>query len=112
VVKNVHLRQLKVFEGSGAASELFARRPRNCSMSQPGRRPRSNSSKDMRGCRCSSNWGRRYYLTSAGHEMLRHSRAVIQQFREADEALAALKGIGGGRLDIAVISAGDYFFPA
>jgi len=43
--------------------------------------------------------------------MLQHSRAIIQQFREAEEALAALKGIRGGRLDIAVISAGDYFFP-
>jgi DNA-binding transcriptional LysR family regulator len=31
--------------------------------------------------------------------------------KEADEALAALKGIRGGRLNIAVISAGDYFFP-
>jgi DNA-binding transcriptional LysR family regulator len=43
--------------------------------------------------------------------MLRYSRAIIRELREADEALAALKGIRGGRLDIAVISAGDYFFP-
>jgi len=55
--------------------------------------------------------GKKIYLTSAGHEMLRYSRAILQQFKEADEALAALKGIRGGRLDIAVISAGDYFFP-
>ena len=55
--------------------------------------------------------GKKIYLTSAGREMLRYSRAIIQQIKEADEALAALKGIRGGRLDIAVISAGDYFFP-
>jgi len=55
--------------------------------------------------------GKRIYLTPAGHEMLRYSRAIIQQLNETGEALAALKGIRGGRLDIAVISAGDYFFP-
>jgi DNA-binding transcriptional LysR family regulator len=55
--------------------------------------------------------GRKIYLTSAGHEMLRYSRAIIEQLKEADDALAALKGIRGSRLNIAVISAGDYFFP-
>jgi DNA-binding transcriptional LysR family regulator len=55
--------------------------------------------------------GKKIYLTSAGHEMLHYSRAIIQQFKEAEDALAALKGIRGGRLNIAVISAGDYFFP-
>ncbi len=43
--------------------------------------------------------------------MLRYSRTIIQQVKEADDALAALKGLRGGRLNIAVISAGDYFFP-
>jgi DNA-binding transcriptional LysR family regulator len=44
--------------------------------------------------------------------MLRHSRAIIEQFREADEAMRRLKGVAGGKLNVAVISAGDYFFPA
>ncbi|MNX85115.1 HTH-type transcriptional activator CmpR [compost metagenome] len=55
--------------------------------------------------------GKRIYLTPAGTEMLHYSRSIIQQFREAGDAMAQLKGISGGRLNVAVISAGDYFFP-
>jgi DNA-binding transcriptional LysR family regulator len=55
--------------------------------------------------------GRRIYLTQAGDELLHHSRAIIAQFREAEEAMQQLKGVSGGRLNVAVISAGDYFFP-
>ena len=46
-------------------------------------------------------------LTAAGAEMLHHSRAIIEQFREAGEAMQQLKGISGGRLNVTVISAGD-----
>jgi LysR family transcriptional regulator, low CO2-responsive transcriptional regulator len=55
--------------------------------------------------------GKKIFLTTAGHEMLRCSRAIIQQLKETDDALAELKGISHGRLNVAVISAGDYFFP-
>ncbi len=39
--------------------------------------------------------GRKTYLTRAGMEMLHYSRAIIQQFREADEAMQQLKGVIG-----------------
>jgi DNA-binding transcriptional LysR family regulator len=55
--------------------------------------------------------GKKIYLTPAGSEMLHYSRAIIQQFHEVDEAMSQLKGISGGKLNVAVISAGDYFFP-
>ncbi|KAK0349665.1 hypothetical protein LTR94_032181, partial [Friedmanniomyces endolithicus] len=47
----------------------------------------------------------------AGEELLHFCRAIIQQFDEAEDAMAQLKGIAGGKLNVAVISAGDYFFP-
>jgi LysR family transcriptional regulator, low CO2-responsive transcriptional regulator len=43
--------------------------------------------------------------------MLHYSRAIMQQFHEVDEAMSQLKGVSGGKLNVAVISAGDYFFP-
>ena len=43
--------------------------------------------------------------------MLQSSREIIQQFEEAEEAMAQFKGVSGGKLNVAVISAGDYFFP-
>jgi DNA-binding transcriptional LysR family regulator len=55
--------------------------------------------------------GKRIFLTPAGEELLRYSRAIIRQFDEAEEALTQFKGITGGKLNVAVISAGDYFFP-
>jgi LysR family transcriptional regulator, low CO2-responsive transcriptional regulator len=51
------------------------------------------------------------YLTAAGTELLRYSRAIIELFRQAGEAMAAQQGVSGGTLNVAVISAGDYFFP-
>jgi len=55
--------------------------------------------------------GRKTYLTPAGEEMLHCAKAITQRIKEAEEALAQLKGVTGGRLNVAVISAGDYFFP-
>jgi DNA-binding transcriptional LysR family regulator len=55
--------------------------------------------------------GKKIYLTPGGAELLYHSRAIIEQFREAEESLTQFRGIAGGKLNVAVISAGDYFFP-
>ncbi len=55
--------------------------------------------------------GKKVYLTQGGTELLYYSRAIIKQFQDAEEALAHFKGISGGKLNVAVISAGDYFFP-
>jgi DNA-binding transcriptional LysR family regulator len=43
--------------------------------------------------------------------MLTSSREIIQKFQEAEEVMAQFKGVSGGRLNVSVISAGDYFFP-
>ena len=43
--------------------------------------------------------------------MLRASRAIIQQFKEVEDAMTQFKGVSGGKLNVTVISAGDYFFP-
>ena len=56
-------------------------------------------------------FGKKVYLTPAGTEMLQFSRAIIQQFEAAENAMAQFKGISGGKLSVGVISAGDYFFP-
>ena len=55
--------------------------------------------------------GKRVHLTAAGEAMLRHCHAILTQFREAAEAMAQFQGVAGGRLNVAVISAGDYFVP-
>ncbi|MEK7877544.1 MAG: LysR substrate-binding domain-containing protein [Pseudomonadota bacterium] len=109
-MKNATFRQVKVFEA--VARHLnYSRAAEELRMSQPGVSIHVKQLEAHAGLPLFEQLGKKIYLTSAGHEMLRYSRTILQQFKEADEALAALKGIRGGRLDIAVISAGDYFFP-
>jgi DNA-binding transcriptional LysR family regulator len=109
-MKNATLRQLKVFEAV-ARHLSFSRAAEELHLTQPAVSIQVKQLEGHVGLPLFEQLGKKIFLTLAGQEMLRHSRAIIQQFREAEEALAALKGIRGGRLNIAVISAGDYFFP-
>ncbi len=109
-MKNATFRQVKVFEAV-ARHLSYSRAAEELRMSQPGVSAHVKQLEMNAGMPLFEQFGKKVFLTTAGQELLRHSRAIIQQVREADEALAALKGIRGGRLDVSVISAGDYFFP-
>jgi DNA-binding transcriptional LysR family regulator len=109
-MKSATFRQVKVFE-TVARHLSYSRAAQELHMSQPAVSIHIRQLEHYAGLPLFEQLGRRIYLTSAGEEMLRHSRAIIQELKDADAALAALKGVRGGRLDVAVISAGDYFFP-
>ena len=55
--------------------------------------------------------GKKIFLTEAGAELHQHSRVIAQQLRDADEALAARKGLSQGRLVITMVSTAKYFVP-
>ena len=55
--------------------------------------------------------GRRVTLTEAGQEMLLHAQAVLRSLQDAEDALAALRGLKAGRVSIAVVSTAKYFAP-
>jgi LysR family transcriptional regulator, low CO2-responsive transcriptional regulator len=108
--RDATLRQLKVFEAvarhlsySRAAQELY--------LTQPAVSSQMRLLEHNAGHVLLEQLGKKIYLTPAGTEMLHHSRLIIEQFRETGRALARFKGVAGGKLNIAVISAGDYFFP-
>ncbi|MDA8257759.1 MAG: LysR family transcriptional regulator [Betaproteobacteria bacterium] len=108
-MKNATFRQMVVFEA--VARHLnYSRAAEELRLSQPGVSIHVKQLEQHAGLALFEQLGKRIYLTPAGQQMLHYSRAIIQQFKEAEEALAALKGIRGGLLNIAVISAGDYFF--
>jgi len=110
-MKNATLRQLKVFE-TVARHLSFTRAAEELHLSQPAVSTQVKELEGHAGLPLFEQLGRRIHLTQAGSQMLHHSRAIIQQFREAEDAMQQLKGMRGGRLDVAVISAGDYFFPS
>lgn len=109
-MKNATLRQLKVFE-TVARHLSFSRAAEELHLTQPAVSTQVRQLEGHVGLPLFEQLGKKIYLTRAGIEMLHYSRSIMQQFREAEDAMSQLKGISGGRLNVAVISAGDYFFP-
>jgi LysR family transcriptional regulator, low CO2-responsive transcriptional regulator len=109
-MKHATLRQLKVFEAvarllsfSRAAEELY--------LTQPAVSTQVKKLEEHAGNVLFEQIGKKIHLTPAGTELLHISRNIIRQFEEADSAMAQFRGVAGGRLNVGVISAGDYFLP-
>src|SRR3954469_3026769 len=109
-MKNATLRQLKVFEAV-ARHRSFSRAAEELHLTQPAVSTQVAKLVAHAGLPLFEQLGKRIHLTAAGEEMLRSCRLIIQQFDEVEEAMAQFKGVSGGRLNVAVISAGDYFLP-
>ncbi len=109
-MKNATLRQLKVFE-SVARNLSFSRAAEELHLTQPAVSTQVKKLEDHAGLPLFEQLGKKIHLTPAGVEMLHSGRAIIQQFKELEEAMTQFKGVSGGKLSVAVISAGDYFFP-
>jgi DNA-binding transcriptional LysR family regulator len=109
-MKHATFRQLKVFE---AVARLlsFSRAAEELHLTQPAVSTQVKKLEGHVGLPLFEQLGKKIYLTAAGVEMLHASRAIIQQFQDVEATMAQFKGISGGRLNVAVISAGDYFFP-
>ena len=109
-MKNATLRQLKVFE---AVARLlsFSRAAEELHLTQPAVSTQVRKLEEHAGNALFEQFGKKIYLTAAGTELLQQSRAIIQQFEAAEIAMAQLRGVSGGKLNIGVISAGDYFLP-
>jgi DNA-binding transcriptional LysR family regulator len=109
-MKNATLRQLKVFEAV-ARHLSFSRAAEELYLTQPAVSLQVKKLEDHAGLALFEQLGKKIHLTPAGVEMLHSSRVIIQQFLEVAQRMAQFKGISGGKLNVAVISAGDYFFP-
>lgn len=109
-MKHATLRQLKVFEAV-ARHLSFSRAAEELHLTQPAVSTQITKLEEHAGNALFEQFGKKVYLTAAGNELLHISRAIIQQFEQAEIAMAQFKGVRGGRLNVGVISAGDYFFP-
>jgi LysR family transcriptional regulator, low CO2-responsive transcriptional regulator len=109
-MKHVTLRQLRVFLAA-ARHMNFSRAAEELHLTQPAVSTQIKELAAGVGLPLFERIGRRSYLTPAGAELLQCAKAIVQRLRETEETLAQLKGITGGQLNVAVISAGDYFFP-
>src|SRR4051812_43359662 len=109
-MKHATLRQLKVFE---AVARLlsFSRAAEELHLTQPAVSTQIKRLEDHAGNALFEQFGKKIYLTPAGAELLQISRTIIQQFEDAEHAMTQFRGGSRGRLNVGVISAGDYFFP-
>src|SRR3954463_13182650 len=109
-MRNATLRQLKVFEAV-ARHLSYSRAAEELHLTQPAVSTQVRNLEEHAGMPLFEQLGKRVYLTAAGRQMLDSARAILDRVQEAEEALGSFKGVAGGRLNVAVISAGDYFFP-
>jgi LysR family transcriptional regulator, low CO2-responsive transcriptional regulator len=109
-MRHVTLRQLRVFMAA-ARYMNFSRAAEELHLTQPAVSTQIKELSAGVGLPLFERIGRRSYLTPAGEELQQCAKAIVQRLRETEDALAQLKGVTGGRLNVAVISAGDYFFP-
>jgi DNA-binding transcriptional LysR family regulator len=109
-MKNATLRQLKVFEAV-ARNLSFSRAAEELHLTQPAVSTQVKKLEEHAGLPLFEQLGKKIHLTPAGVEMLHASRVIISQFQQVEDTMTQFKGVSGGTLNVAVISAGDYFFP-
>jgi DNA-binding transcriptional LysR family regulator len=109
-MKHATFRQLKVFE---AVARLlsFSRAAEELHLTQPAVSTQVKKLQEHAGLPLFEQLGKKIHLTPAGMEMLHASRVIIAQFQQVEDTMTQFKGVSGGTLNVAVISAGDYFFP-
>jgi DNA-binding transcriptional LysR family regulator len=110
-LKNVTLRQLKIFEAVGRHLS-FSRAAEELHLTQPAVSMQVQALEELAGLPLTEQAGKKVRLTAAGEELARQARRIAEQLREAGEALAALKGVEAGRLKIGVVSTAKYFAPS
>jgi DNA-binding transcriptional LysR family regulator len=109
-LRDATLRQLQTFDVA-ARTLSFSRTSEAVHLSQPAVSMQMKALEELVGVPLFERIGRRLHLTAAGEELARHAREVLRALELADEALAALRGLRGGRIRVAVTSTAKYFAP-
>jgi len=110
-LRHATLRQLQVFE-SVARQLSFSRAAAELHLSQPAVSMQVKLLEGQAGMPLFERMGKKVFLTEAGAELHQHSRVIAQQLRDADEALAARRGLSQGRLVITMVSTAKYLVPS
>src|SRR5687768_15395032 len=109
-MKNATLRQLRVFE-SAARHLSLTRAAEELHLTPPAVSIQVRQLEGHAHAELFERVGRGLRLTEAGEEVLARAREILAHIRGAEEAIAGLGSLEQGLLDVAVINAGDYFFP-
>jgi len=109
-MRNATLRQLRTF--TEVARRLsYTAAAKSLHLTQPAVSMQLRQLEQAAGLPLLEQLGRRVHLTDAGRELLRYAAGISDLLREAEDAMKALQGVGGGELSIAVTSTAKYFAP-
>jgi DNA-binding transcriptional LysR family regulator len=109
-MKDATVRQLQIFDAAARALS-FSRAAEVLHLTQPAVSMQIRQLEHFAGVPLFERTGRRLHLTDAGEALVHHARAVLRSLEEADDAFAAMKGLRGGRVRLAVVSTAKYFAP-
>jgi DNA-binding transcriptional LysR family regulator len=109
-LKDASVRQLQIL-ASAASTLSFSRTAKAVHLSQPAVSMQVSRLEELAGLPLFERAGRRLFLTQAGEELARHAREVLRVLEDADDAIAALRGLAAGRIRVAVTSTAKYFAP-
>jgi LysR family transcriptional regulator, low CO2-responsive transcriptional regulator len=109
-LKDATLRQLQIL-ATAAGTLSFSRTSELLHVTQPAISQQMKQLEELAGLPLFDRVGRRLKLTQAGEELARHARGLLRALDDADDALAALRGLRGGRIRVAVTSTAKYFAP-
>jgi len=109
-LRHTSLQRLRVFEAV-ARLRSYSRAAAELHLTQPAVSMQLRQLEEETGLALVEQMGRRLDVTPAGREIVECARAVMARLREAEEAIAALKGHGGGELAISTVSTAKYHAP-
>jgi DNA-binding transcriptional LysR family regulator len=110
-LRHVTLRQLRTFT-EVARLLSYSAAARALHLTQPAVSMQVRQLEQAAGLPLLEQLGRKLHLTEAGRELLGYAAKVSGLLREAEDAMKALQGVGGGELSIAVTSTAKYFAPS
>ena len=109
-VRHATVRQLRVFDAV-ARHLSYSRAAEELHLTQPAVSMQVKALESQAGLALLEQVGKRVYITDAGRVVHARAHTVIRELAEADEALAAMRGLTQGRLPIAAVSTAKYFAP-
>jgi LysR family transcriptional regulator, low CO2-responsive transcriptional regulator len=110
-MRNVTLRQMRVF--SLVARHLsYTQAAREIHLTQPAISQQIRLLESQVGLPLFEQIGRKVHLTAAGTELLAYTNQALDLMRGAEEALAAMRGVKRGVLQLGAVSTAKYFAPS
>lgn len=109
-MRRLTLQQLRLF-ASAARHLSFARAAEELHVTQPAVSMQIHSLEDQVGLPLFDRGRRQLSLTTTGEYFLVYARRMLSTLKDAEDAMARMRGVQGGRLVIGLVSTAEYFLP-